>query len=149
ATVSIRLGSGSGGFATVPDVAAGDGPLSVAVGDFNRDGKPDLAVVNGNSNTLSGLLNTFPRPSPPPSPPPQIVAVAFKRKGIARVRVQDAATGAVRGVLTPFKGFAGRLRLGLRDVNGDGSADLLVQALIHGKRKTKVFDAVTLAPLPP
>jgi hypothetical protein len=77
------------------------------------------------------------------------VAVAFRQKGMARVRVKDAATGAVRGVLTPFRGFGGRLRLLMKDVNGDGSRDLMVQATIHGKRKTKVFDAVTLAPLPP
>jgi hypothetical protein len=94
------------------------------------------------------LLNTFPGPSPPPSPPPQIVAVAFKRKGIARVRVKDAATEAVRRVLTPFPGFSGRLRLQRRDVTGDGSPDLVVQAVIHGKRMQKIYDAVTLAPLP-
>jgi hypothetical protein len=51
-------------------------------------------------------------------------------------------------VLTPFKGFGGRLRLQLRDVTGDGALDLVVRALVHGKRKRKVFDAVTLAPLP-
>jgi hypothetical protein len=89
------------------------------------------------------------RPNPPPAPPPQIVAAAFRRNGVAKVRVLDAATGAVRAVLTPFRGFRGRLRLQLVDVNGDGALDLVVRALIHGKRKKKVFDAVTLAPLPP
>jgi hypothetical protein len=89
-----------------------------------------------------------PPPSSPP-PPPQIVAVPFRKRGVSRVRVKDAATGAVRAVLTPFKGFGGRLRLQLRDVNGDDSLDLIVRALIHGKRRKKVFDAVTLAPLPP
>jgi hypothetical protein len=89
-------------------------------------------------------------PPPPLLPPPsQIVASVFRQRGVARVRVRDAASGALRGVLTPFKGFAGRLRLQLLDVNGDGSLDLIVQAVIHGKRKKKVFDAVTLAPLPP
>jgi hypothetical protein len=83
------------------------------------------------------------------APAPQIVAVVFRRRGVSRVRVKDAATGAVRGVLIPFKGFAGRLRLQLVDVNGDGSFDLIVRAVIHGKRKKKVYDAVTLAPLPP
>jgi parallel beta-helix repeat protein len=86
---------------------------------------------------------------PPPPTPVRIVAVPFRQRGVARVRVRDAATGAVRGVLTPFKGFRGRLRLQLLDVNGDGSLDLVVKALIHGKRKKKVYDAVTLAPLPP
>jgi hypothetical protein len=36
----------------------------------------------------------------------------------------------------------------LVDVNGDGSLDLIVRALVHGKRRKKVYDAVTLAPLP-
>jgi hypothetical protein len=89
------------------------------------------------------------QPNPPPAPPPQIVAVTFLQKRVARVRVRDAASGALRGVLTPFRGFGGRLRLQLQDVNGDGSLDLIVRALIHGKRKEKLFDAVTLAPLPP
>jgi hypothetical protein len=86
---------------------------------------------------------------PPPAPPPQIVVEAFRRKGVSRVRVRDAATGALRGVLTPFRGFGGRLRLQLVDVNGDGALDLIVRAFIHGKRKKRVYDGVTLAPLPP
>jgi hypothetical protein len=88
-----------------------------------------------------------PLPPPPPPPPRQIVAAAFRQNGKAKVRVKDAATGAVRMILTPFPGFAGRLRLLLLDVNGDGSADLMVKALINGKPKKKVYDAVTLAPL--
>src|SRR6516225_6697697 len=35
---------------------AGSGPVSVAVGDFNGDGTPDLAVANIGSNTVSVLL---------------------------------------------------------------------------------------------
>ena len=38
------------------DYATGSGPDSVAVGDFNLDGKPDLAVANQGSNTVSVLL---------------------------------------------------------------------------------------------
>jgi hypothetical protein len=38
---------------------AGDA-VSVAVGDFNGDGKPDLAVVNNNSNNITLLTNTVP-----------------------------------------------------------------------------------------
>src|SRR5262245_56158648 len=36
--------------------AAGDGPLCVAVGDFNGDGKKDLATANERSGTVSVLL---------------------------------------------------------------------------------------------
>jgi hypothetical protein len=90
----------------------------------------------------------FPRSDPSQGAPPQIVAEAFRRRRVARVRVKDAATGTLRAVLTPFAGFGGRLRLRLVDVNGDGSLDLIVKAVIRGKRKQKVFDAHTLAPLP-
>src|SRR5262249_62165681 len=100
------------------------------------------------SNSVSVLLNTFPNLSPP-ALPPQAVAVAFRRRGASRVRVLDAGTGAVRAILTPFPGFGGRLRLQLRDLNGDGALDLIVRAVVHGKRRQRVYDAVTLAPLPP
>ena len=41
-----------------PKFGVGIGPLSVAVGDLNDDGKLDLAVANGGSNTVSVLLGT-------------------------------------------------------------------------------------------
>ncbi len=56
--VTILLGDGSGNFtaaATSPETA-GDGPISVAVGDFNGDGKPDLATGNANSDNVTILL---------------------------------------------------------------------------------------------
>src|SRR5205814_2261268 len=37
-------------------VSVGSGPNSVAIGDFNRDGKQDLAVANSGSNTVSVRL---------------------------------------------------------------------------------------------
>jgi len=56
--VSILLGNGGGGGTFLPAVnyAAGTGPRSVAVGDFNADGRPDLAVANIDSNNISILL---------------------------------------------------------------------------------------------
>ena len=38
------------------DFSVGRFPYSVAVGDFNGDGKPDLAVANYRSNNVSVLL---------------------------------------------------------------------------------------------
>src|SRR5579871_6595441 len=45
-TVSILLGNGDGTFGAARSFAAGYGPSSVAVGDFNADGFPDLAVAD-------------------------------------------------------------------------------------------------------
>ncbi len=43
-------------FAAPVNFSVGDDPSSVAVGDFNRDGKQDLATANGTSNNVSILL---------------------------------------------------------------------------------------------
>jgi hypothetical protein len=58
--VTVRLGDGAGGFpdALALTVSAGDGPYSVAIGDFNRDGKQDLAVANSASDNITVKLNT-------------------------------------------------------------------------------------------
>ena len=45
-TVSVFLGNGDGTFATRTDYGTGSYPSSVVVGDFNADGKADLAVAN-------------------------------------------------------------------------------------------------------
>lgn len=55
-TVSVLLGNGDGNFGAKTDFRMGSGLLSVAIGDLNADGKPDLAVVNYYSNTASVLL---------------------------------------------------------------------------------------------
>jgi hypothetical protein len=44
--VAILLGDGAGNFGAATNFVAGCGPWSVAVGDFNGDGKQDLAVAN-------------------------------------------------------------------------------------------------------
>ena len=45
-------------FGPAANVATGDGPASVAVGDFNGDGNPDLAVANQLANTVSVLVGS-------------------------------------------------------------------------------------------
>jgi hypothetical protein len=50
---------GNGGFDTALTFTGGlNNPGSIAVGDFNRDGKPDLVVVNSSGNNLTVFLNT-------------------------------------------------------------------------------------------
>lgn len=43
---------------TATNFTVGSLPISVAVGDFNGDGKPDLVTANQNSNNVSVLLGT-------------------------------------------------------------------------------------------
>jgi hypothetical protein len=56
-TVSVLLGDGAGNFstATALPVSVGVKPESVAVGDFNGDGNPDMAVANYTDGTVSVL----------------------------------------------------------------------------------------------
>ena len=42
----MLLGKGDGTFAAPVNYAAGSNPISVAVGDFNGDGVPDLVTAN-------------------------------------------------------------------------------------------------------
>jgi hypothetical protein len=54
-SVSVLLGNGSGGFART-DFTTGSFPVAVAVGDLNKDSKPDLVTANEGSGTVSVLL---------------------------------------------------------------------------------------------
>ena len=54
--VSVLLGNGDGSFQAAKFFGAGSVSLSVAIGDFNGDGKADLAVANEGSDNVSILL---------------------------------------------------------------------------------------------
>jgi chitinase len=53
----VRLGQAGGGFSAPLLYPAGLNPRGVAVGDFNGDGQPDVAVANAGSHDVSVLLN--------------------------------------------------------------------------------------------
>jgi len=50
------LGVGDGSFQAAVNYGAGGSPRSVALGDFNGDAKPDIALANSASGYVSVLL---------------------------------------------------------------------------------------------
>ncbi|NJK73439.1 MAG: DUF4347 domain-containing protein, partial [Microcoleus sp. SU_5_6] len=54
--ISVLLGDGTGNFGTATNFSVGLSPESVVAGDFNADGKIDLAASNGASGNVSVLL---------------------------------------------------------------------------------------------
>ena len=60
-SISIFKNTGSPGvisFAAKTDFTTGTNPETFAIGDIDGDGKPDIAVANYNSNTISVFKNT-------------------------------------------------------------------------------------------
>jgi hypothetical protein len=55
--VSVLLGCGDGSFQVEPSLGAGLRFWSVAAGDFNGGGAPDVAVANQASGDVSVLIN--------------------------------------------------------------------------------------------
>jgi hypothetical protein len=58
--VTILLGNGAGDFSPAPTSPepAGSMPQTVAVGDFNADGRPDLVAADQGTSTLAILIGT-------------------------------------------------------------------------------------------
>lgn len=53
----VLLGDALGGFVEASVSATGEGPTSVVASDFDRDGRPDLAVSNGAGSSVTLLTN--------------------------------------------------------------------------------------------
>ena len=144
-TVSILLGTGSGTFAAPAGSSpflAGYGPNSIAIGDFNGDGIPDLAMANyaGVSAILGTGSGTFitdqASPFPAVGSPASIVAADFNGDGIidlaavspgansVTVLLGDGTGAFVAEQVSPYPVAGGPYALVTGDFNGDGMADL-------------------------
>ncbi len=145
-------GSTSFGFGTQQPFSTGAGPFSVAAGDFNGDGKPDLAVANTNSNTVSILLNTTapgattpsfaPRQDFATAADPEFVvvgdfnldnkpdlAIVEPGSNVVSVFLNTTAPGSAIVSFAPRQDFPtglGPASAAVGDFNGDGALDLAV-----------------------
>jgi hypothetical protein len=74
-TISVLLGNGDGTFEAAVQYTVGESPSSVAVADFNGDGKPDLAVAT--KSYLVILLGNGDGSFQPPVTVPGVTAPSF------------------------------------------------------------------------
>jgi hypothetical protein len=138
---SILLGDGTGGFTVGSSPPVGDAPLAVAVGDFNADGKLDLAVANFANNTVSILLGdgtgNFNLASTLSADTPDAVAVGdFNGDGKLDLVVVDDFSNMISAFLGDGTGnftLTSSSSVGTwpqsivaGDFNGDGNLDLAV-----------------------
>ncbi len=146
--VTVLLGDGTGRFAAAPSspFPAGSQPYSVAVGDFNSDGKPDLAIANYNSNNVTVLLGDGTggfaaapgSPFPAGSQPYSVAVGDFNGDGKPDLAIANVASGDVTVLLgsgtggftaapgSPFAVGSYPESVAVADFNNDGKLDLAV-----------------------
>lgn len=132
---------------TVCDVGLGGSPVAIAAADFNRDGNPDLAVVNQSASQVNVLLTNplafrmlncagaVMRADVTVGASPVAIAAGnldanltidlavATAVGISILRSNDAGVFTAQ---TPIPGGADPRAVAIADVNGDARADIIV-----------------------
>jgi hypothetical protein len=148
----VKGSSAAFGFGSQQPFTTGAGPFSVAVADFNGDGKPDLAIANSNARSVSILLNTTAPGATTPSfapgqgfttgaSPESVVVGDFNLDGkpdlavveqgsnTVSVLLNTTAPGSATASFAPRQAFptgVGPVSAAVGDFNGDGEPDLAV-----------------------
>jgi hypothetical protein len=125
-----------------------NGGVTVSVGDFNRDGRADIATAAGGGGgphvrVVDGLtlaeLRSFYAFDESFAGGVNVAAADLTGDGAAdfvigmagngsRVRVIDGTTMAVAAEFEPFEGFGGGVRVATTDLTGDGRAEIFLGA---------------------
>jgi uncharacterized repeat protein (TIGR01451 family) len=143
-SVGVFLGNGSGGFSAVTTYPGGQYPSCIAVGDFNGDGKTDLALSNYNGSTVSVMLGNGNGGFGPPTAystggtddysvavgdfngdGKEDLAVANYANGTVSVLLGDG-TGKFGAPMTFSSGGTDPISVVVGDFNGDGKTDIAV-----------------------
>jgi hypothetical protein len=139
--VSVLQGNGDGRFQAPRYLAAGSFVTALALGDFNGDGIPDLAVANESGGSVSVLLgngdDTFQAPVSYTvgNAPVSVAAGDFNGDGLPDLAVANMNGVSVSvlfgngdGTFQPARNITigGPSSVTAGDFNGDGIADLAV-----------------------
>ena len=143
-TAALGSGTTTIAFSSASTLGAGNVPSSIAFGDFNGDGKQDLAIANANDNTLTILLGNGDGTFTPASATlatgmaPRAIAVGdFNGDGKQDLAIANANDNTLTILLgngdgtftpasaTPATGVAPRA-IAVGDFNGDGKQDLAI-----------------------